>query len=57
VVRAIASYLGITPIRLRAELASGLTLRQVAREHGKTLAGLRRTVQKRLHDQAAGLLR
>jgi phospholipase C len=56
VIRAIAAYLGIRPIRLRAELAAGLTLRQVAREHGKTVAGLRRAVQKRLRDQAAQLL-
>jgi phospholipase C len=57
VIRAIAAYLGVRPIRLRAELAAGLTLRQLAREHGKTIAGLRRAVQKRLRDQAAQLLR
>jgi phospholipase C len=55
-IRAIASYLEITPRQLRAELAAGMTLRQLVRGHGKTLAGLRQAVQKRLHDQAAQLL-
>ena len=57
VIRAIAAYLGITPVMLRAELASGLTLNQVARRHGKNIAGLRQAVQKRLREQAAQLLR
>jgi phospholipase C len=56
-IRAIAAYLGITPVMLRAELASGLTLKQVARRHGKNIAGLRQAVQKRLRYQAAQLLR
>ena len=57
VIRAISHYLGIRPVALRAALASGLTLRQVVRAHGKTLAGLRRAVQRRLHQQIAQLLR
>ncbi len=43
-IAAAARYLGITPARLRAEIASGKTLRQIAREHGRTFAELRRAV-------------
>ena len=50
-VRAAAAYLGIMPAELRGELASGLTLRQIAREHGRTLRGLRRAVAARLRSQ------
>ena len=46
----------IEPRRLRAELASGLTLGQIVRHHGRTLRGLRRTIQKQLHEQVAQLL-
>ena len=56
VIRAIARYLGITPIALRAQLASGLTLRQVARAYGKTLAGLRHAVELAVHRQIAQLV-
>jgi phospholipase C len=44
VVRAAAAFLGISPAELRSELASGQTLRQIARAHGTTLAALRRAV-------------
>jgi phospholipase C len=44
-IRAAAAYLGITPGQLRAQLASGMTLSQVARAHGRTLAQVRRAVQ------------
>lgn len=37
---AVTSYLGITPAQLRAGLAAGKTPAQLAREHGKTAAGL-----------------
>jgi phospholipase C len=45
---AAAAYLGLQPRQLRAELASGKTLRQIAREHGGTLRALRRAVRSRL---------
>jgi phospholipase C len=54
VIRAAAGYLGITAKALRAELASGQTLRQIARAHGKTLAQLRRAVQVRITRPPAG---
>ena len=44
-VAAAARYLGLAPARLRSELASGLTLRQIALEHGRTLAEVRRAVR------------
>ena len=37
---AAASYLGITEEQLRAELQNGNTLAEVAKTHGKTVAGL-----------------
>ena len=37
---AIASYLGLTPAQLRAQLRSGKTLAQIAVAQGKTVAGL-----------------
>jgi DNA-binding CsgD family transcriptional regulator len=37
---AIASYLGLTPAELRAQLRSGKTLAQIALAQGKTVAGL-----------------
>ena len=57
VLGAISRYLGITRAQLRAALASGLTLRQVARSRGKTIAGLRRAVERELHAQVAQLVR
>jgi phospholipase C len=42
--RAAAAYLGIRPARLRAELRAGSTMRQIAREHGTTVAAVRRAV-------------
>jgi phospholipase C len=44
-VAAAARYLGLTPARLQSELASGRTLREIAREHGHTLAEVRRAVR------------
>ena len=43
-IRVMAQYLGLTPARLRAELASGETLRRIARAHGVTLGRLRHQV-------------
>jgi phospholipase C len=57
VIRAIARYLGIRPDRLRAALASGLTLQVLARSRGKTVAGLRRAVERELRAQVAQLFR
>jgi phospholipase C len=56
VIRAISRYLRVTPRELRAALASGLTLSQVARARGRTLAGVRRAVQHELRAQVAQLL-
>jgi phospholipase C len=52
-----AAYLGLTPGQLRAQLASGETLRQIARQHGRTLAELRRAVRLALGAGAARALR
>jgi hypothetical protein len=57
VIRATAAYLGITGAQLRAEVNAGRTLRQIAREHGKTLPGLRRAVLARLRAQLERALR
>ena len=57
VIRAISRYLGIRPDRLRAELASGLTLQALARSRGKTVAGLRQAVERELHARVAQLFR
>jgi phospholipase C len=46
-IRAAAGYLGLAPGQLRAQLASGLTLRQIAREHDKSLAAVRRAIARR----------
>ena len=43
-IAAAATYLGITPAELRLDLASGESLRQVARAQGRTLAGVDRAV-------------
>jgi phospholipase C len=47
VVSAAAAFLGVALRRLRAELVAGRTLRQIAREHGKTLGELRRALGRR----------
>jgi phospholipase C len=57
VLAAAASYLRITPTRLRAELASGRTLRQIARAHRTTLARLEHAVQAKIRAQVRQLLR
>ncbi|HEY1593612.1 MAG TPA: alkaline phosphatase family protein [Solirubrobacteraceae bacterium] len=57
VIRSISRYLGLTPRRLRAELASGVTLRALARSRGKTIAGLRQAVNRDLRAQVAQLVR
>ncbi len=41
VVRAVAAYIGIAPKSLRAQLASGKTLTQIASQAGRTVAQLR----------------
>jgi phospholipase C len=56
VVRAIASYLGLTGPQLRRELRSGVTLRQIARAHGVTLRQLRRAVLAELRAELGQLL-
>jgi phospholipase C len=48
VIRTTTSYLGISARQLRDEVNQGLTLREIAREHGKTLRGLRRAILARL---------
>lgn len=42
--RAAAAYLGIRPARLRAELRAGRSMRQIAREHGTTVAAVHAAV-------------
>ncbi len=56
VIRAIAADLGITPKELRAELAQGRTLAQIARQHGKTVGQVRAGVLARLRSAVRGLL-
>jgi len=56
VIRAVAADLGITPAELRAQLARGRTLRQIARQHGKTIAQVRAGALARLRSAARGLL-
>ena len=41
---AAARYLVMTPAQLRKDLAAGETLREIARAHGRTLAGVNRAV-------------
>jgi uncharacterized coiled-coil protein SlyX len=41
---AIASYLGLTPAQLRAQLGSGKSLAQIAVTQGKTVAGLENAI-------------
>ncbi len=48
VLQAAAAYLGLTSDQLRSELASGLTLRSIARAHGRTLNELRQAVLTQL---------
>jgi hypothetical protein len=43
-IAAAARYLVMTPAELRRELASGKTLSEIARQHGRTLDGVRRAV-------------
>jgi phospholipase C len=57
VIRATADYLGLTQHELRAQLASGRTLAEVALTYGVTLRQLRRAVQARVHSQVSQLLR
>jgi phospholipase C len=57
IIRTAAHYLGISPTRLRSELRSGRTLRQIARQHGTTLARLRRAVLAQLQQQVRRALR
>jgi phospholipase C len=57
VIRAAANYLGIPPRRLRAQLGRGLTLAQIARRHGTTMAELRRAVLTQLDAQVSRSLR
>jgi len=48
VVRAAARLLGLTPAQLRAQLRSGKTLAQIARQHGTTLRALRQAIRGQL---------
>jgi phospholipase C len=43
-VQVIAAYLGITPAQLFSELSAGIPLQRIARQQGRSLAGLRRAV-------------
>jgi phospholipase C len=53
----VAAYLSMTPGRLRAELASGATLRQIARQRGVRLPGLRHVLRALIGAQVEQLLR
>ncbi|MBV9942640.1 MAG: alkaline phosphatase family protein [Solirubrobacterales bacterium] len=55
--KAVAQYLGISQAELRRELASGRTLRRIAREHGVKLARLRRAVLRQLQAHVAQTIR
>ena len=48
ILRVAARCLGMNPIELENELGSGASLRQIARQHGRTLRGLRRAVLRAL---------
>jgi hypothetical protein len=48
VLGAAAKYLGITTAQLRSELRSGKTLKQIASEHGKSVAGLEQAIRSAL---------
>ncbi|MGI8414207.1 MAG: alkaline phosphatase family protein [Solirubrobacteraceae bacterium] len=56
VITAAAAYLGVSRARLRAQIGSGMTLAQIAREHGKTLAGLRRALLSQAQAQIKSAL-
>jgi phospholipase C len=47
-IRAVARTLGMNPRRLRRELASGQSIRQIARRHGKTYAEVKEAILARL---------
>jgi len=49
--RAAAKFLGIKPARLRNDLQSGDTMRRIAREHGTTVAAVRRAVLAAVRDR------
>jgi phospholipase C len=51
-----ARYLRVSPRRLRAELAAGITIGEIARDHGITLHRLKRGLLKRLEAQLTGML-
>jgi phospholipase C len=51
-----ARYLGMSPARLRAQLAAGKTLRQVARAHGKTARAVRRAILDAIRNDLAQAL-
>ena len=55
--RVVAAYLGLAPRRLRAQLASGSTLSELALARGETLAELRRAVGPQVSAQLGPLLR
>jgi phospholipase C len=52
-ISAAAAYLGVTQRQLGAELAAGLTLRQIARAYGRSPRALGAAVQRRLRAEAA----
>lgn len=59
--RAASTYLGLTPAKLISELQSGRSLSQIASAQGKTLAGLRSALERKLTQRlnrlvAAGVL-
>ena len=53
----VAAFLGIPPHRLRVDLASGLTLNELARDRGVTLAELTQAVGPQISAQLGPLLR
>ncbi|HEY6397127.1 MAG TPA: alkaline phosphatase family protein [Solirubrobacteraceae bacterium] len=54
---AVAGYLGVTPARLRTELASGVSLSQLARQHGVTLSELQGALRGVVRGRVEQLLR
>jgi phospholipase C len=55
--RAVARYLGMRPARLRAELATGQTIREIARAHGTTVSAVRRAALAAVRAQLRRTLR
>jgi phospholipase C len=55
-IAAAAAYLGMTPAQLRARLAAGRSLRQIARAHHRPYAGLRLVIRRAAGAQVLQML-